>query len=77
MRSLRLPPYNHLPRINWRDIWHDHRNWVIFSLVTFTLGALVVIWLLSMSLRLSRMREGLIHSVPDLVWIKDTEGSYI
>ncbi|MEC9085427.1 MAG: PhnD/SsuA/transferrin family substrate-binding protein, partial [Pseudomonadota bacterium] len=44
-RSLRMPPYDQVPRVTWVDILHQYRNWVITVAVLFVLLVITSLWL--------------------------------
>ncbi|ERS82495.1 diguanylate cyclase [Marinobacter sp. EVN1] len=44
-RSLRMPPYDQVPRVTWVDILHQYRNWVITVAVLFVLLVIMSLWL--------------------------------
>lgn len=44
-RTLRMPPYDQVPRVTWVDILHQYRNWVITVAVLFVLLVITSLWL--------------------------------
>ncbi|MBN7770181.1 diguanylate cyclase [Marinobacter daepoensis] len=44
-RTLRMPPYDKVPRVTWLDVLHQYRGWVVTIAVLFILLVITSLWL--------------------------------
>jgi len=62
LRGLQLPPYDHEPPVTWRQIWVDHRLWVV-ALASAVLAVFILLGVAATTaLRLRRSNAGLAAS---------------
>lgn len=86
-RALRVPPFDQAPEVTWQDVWTQHRLGVIGILTCLAVIAVLLVQLLHRNRQLSRtakalseamaMRNAILTTIPDLVWLKDVEGVYM
>ena len=87
LRELRLPPFEAPPQFTLADIWQRYRTGLLLLLLAsgciVGLGLLLAVAnrRLAVARREAEQAAGqlqtLVHTIPDLVWLKDTQGVYL
>lgn len=87
LRELRLPPFEAAPAFTLRDVWQRY-YWQLLLLVGSAGGIVFLALRLSLAnrnLTAARLEaehaagqlQTLVHTIPDLIWLKDQEGVYL
>lgn len=79
-QALRLAPFDAVPELTWRDIWQQYAAWIIALVISLLLLTATMVGLVFNLRRLEQSKSWLrtlVNTLPDLVWLKDTNGAYV
>ncbi len=87
LRQLRLPPFDNLPAFTLADVWQRYQLQLLLlllavgSIIGLTVMLVIGNQRLSTARRESEKAAGqlktLVQTIPDLIWLKDTDGVYL
>jgi len=79
-QALRLPPFDGTPELTSDDLWQMYSAWIIALAISLILllGSAISLVLVNRRLGHSKtLLRSLINHLPDLVWLKDSNGVYL